>query len=117
MIKISQFPITFHRLLPNITTSGNYKLAAPGNISFIDWSELWGVGKTNYTWIVLASDYKEYMAVTSCINVLGLFKLQVIRILTKSASPTTIAVDAAKKAFTDNGMSTSGLVDTSTKCF
>jgi hypothetical protein len=92
-------------------------LAAPGNISFIDWSELWGLGKTNYTWIVLASDYKEYMAVTSCINVLGLFKLEVIRILTKSASPPATAVDAAKKAFTDNGMSTSGLMDTSTKCF
>jgi hypothetical protein len=92
-------------------------LAAPGNISFINWSELWGVGKANYTWIVLASDYKEYMAVTTCLDFLGLFKLQVIRILTKSASPPATAVNAAKKAFTDNGMPTSGLVDSSKKCF
>ncbi len=56
------------------------------------------------------------MAAYMCSD-LGIGNMETIRILTRSANPTTTAVDAAKKAFSDNGIPTSGLKNISTKCF
>jgi hypothetical protein len=90
-------------------------LSAPGNLTF-KWPGPFGLIKSDLVYSILDTDYINYMAAYMCSD-LGLGNMETIRILTRSPKPTTTAVDAAKKAFSDNGVSTSGLVDISTKCF
>jgi hypothetical protein len=100
-----------------MTGTGNFSLTAPGKLTYIMPEPLGLFGNLNYTVTILASDYTSHSVAYMCVESLGgFFNVEFVQILTRLASPLRATVTAAWAALTANNISTSDLVNISTKC-